>query len=292
VDETLNGVSPETIHALLEFLWDMVQVSVGSDDYVILTYYFHYFDDSMTFFGAADRTNHYTFLLAGSAVPDFQTNAQFEAWVGGTFGGEPNLETPTGAFAPGQNIPLTNVNWDSIVDNPDGPTNGDDVLTGTESPDVIDALDGNDAVTGLGVNDTLNGNAGADNLSGGTGNDTLRGGAGDDTFVFTAGQDIVIDFGTGNVNDVVDSVWGGGDRRFCGSRTQSPHTGERRGNSYRPSRQYLDIPRHYLACRVRPGRFHLLKESVDIVSCVRGPARLGLSEPRRIRSCCTAQKAD
>jgi len=56
------------------------------------------------------------------------------------------------------------------------PTEGDDVLTGTEDPDTIDALGGDDTVNGLGGADTLNGGAGNDTLQGGAGADTLTGG--------------------------------------------------------------------------------------------------------------------
>jgi len=107
------------------------------------------------------------------------------------------------------------------IDNPDGPTDGDDVLTGTENPDAIDALAGNDAVTGLGGNDTLYGNAGNDDIfagngndyaEGGGGNDELYGGNGNDTIWGGAGDDVVgggqgadeIGGGEGN-----DRLWGG-----------------------------------------------------------------------------------
>ena len=57
---------------------------------------------------------------------------------------------------------------------PAGPTEGDDVLTGTAGADTIDALGGNDQIFGLGGNDTLTGGAGADLVSGGAGDDTLN----------------------------------------------------------------------------------------------------------------------
>lgn len=63
---------------------------------------------------------------------------------------------------------------------PPVPTEGDDVLDGTENADTIDALGGNDTVNGLGGNDLLIGGAGNDALNGGEGDDVLRGGAGTD----------------------------------------------------------------------------------------------------------------
>jgi Ca2+-binding RTX toxin-like protein len=93
-----------------------------------------------------------------------------------------------------------------------GPTNGDDVLTGTPGPDVICGLFGNDTINGLAGNDTLfgdacnktakaraaattdgkdklNGGAGNDTLYGAGGNDVLRGGKGNDKLVGGAGND-------------------------------------------------------------------------------------------------------
>jgi hypothetical protein len=54
-----------------------------------------------------------------------------------------------------------------------GPTEGDDILTGTGGPDVINALGGDDQVSGLGGDDRLDGGTGADTLAGGLGNDIL-----------------------------------------------------------------------------------------------------------------------
>ncbi|RYG18974.1 MAG: hypothetical protein EON96_03880, partial [Caulobacteraceae bacterium] len=50
---------------------------------------------------------------------------------------------------------------------PSVPTQGDDVLDGTEAADTIDALGGNDTVNGLGGDDLLIGGAGNDTLNGG-----------------------------------------------------------------------------------------------------------------------------
>jgi len=91
-----------------------------------------------------------------------------------------------------------------------GPTEGGDVLRGTEFNDLLDARGGNDRLLGRGGNDTLIGGSGNDVLEGGTGNDDLRGGTGVDTYIF----------GRGTGNDTVrDTVEAGSQRdivRFSG----------------------------------------------------------------------------
>jgi len=69
----------------------------------------------------------------------------------------------------------------------DGPTEGDDVLRGTEFNDLLDARGGNDRLLGRGGNDTLIGGSGNDVLDGGAGNDVLAGESGADTYVFGRG---------------------------------------------------------------------------------------------------------
>lgn len=69
------------------------------------------------------------------------------------------------------------------------PTEGDDVLRGTELNDLLDAQGGNDHLLGRGGNDILIGGAGNDVLDGGTGNDELRGGSGSDTYRFGRSDD-------------------------------------------------------------------------------------------------------
>ena len=68
------------------------------------------------------------------------------------------------------------------------PTEGDDVLRGTELNDLLDAQGGNDHLLGRGGNDILIGGAGNDLLDGGTGNDELHGGSGSDTYRFGRGD--------------------------------------------------------------------------------------------------------
>jgi hypothetical protein len=69
-----------------------------------------------------------------------------------------------------------------------GPTEGDDVLRGTELGDILDGRGGNDRLQGRGGNDTLIGGSGNDVLDGGAGNDELRGGTGSDTYRFGQGD--------------------------------------------------------------------------------------------------------
>lgn len=68
------------------------------------------------------------------------------------------------------------------------PTEGNDVLRGTQLDDVIDGWGGNDRLLGRGGNDTLTGGVGNDLLDGGEGDDHLRGGFGSDTYRFGRGD--------------------------------------------------------------------------------------------------------
>jgi Ca2+-binding RTX toxin-like protein len=65
-----------------------------------------------------------------------------------------------------------------VAPDPVGPTNGNDILTGTESADVTISLAGDDEVYGLGGDDRLEGGPGNDSLFGGAGDDILTGGDG------------------------------------------------------------------------------------------------------------------
>lgn len=69
-----------------------------------------------------------------------------------------------------------------------GPSEGDDVLRGTEVGDILDGRGGNDRLLGRGGNDTLIGGSGNDVLDGGAGSDELRGGTGSDTYHFGRGD--------------------------------------------------------------------------------------------------------
>ncbi len=77
-----------------------------------------------------------------------------------------------------------------------GPTESNDVYTGTDANEVADALGGDDTLSGAGGDDSLFGGAGDDLLDGGTGDDSLFGGTGDDQLIGGAGDD-AIDGGAG-----------------------------------------------------------------------------------------------
>ncbi len=80
----------------------------------------------------------------------------------------------------------------------DVPTDGPDVILGTNGPDVIDAGAGKDVICAEGGadtidagdgNDTIFGGAGADSIQAGKGNDTVNGNGGDDFVVGGKGND-------------------------------------------------------------------------------------------------------
>ena len=97
-----------------------------------------------------------------------------------------------------------NVKQDAEKTAPAGPTNGDDILSGTSSADTIDLLDGNDEYTAGSGGDSVNGGAGNDLLLGQGGNDTLEGDAGEDTALGGAGEDLLIG------GDGIDRLFGEG----------------------------------------------------------------------------------
>ena len=74
----------------------------------------------------------------------------------------------------------------------DSPTNGDDLITGTDDNEIIRGLDGNDSITGGRGDDRLIGNDGDDSLDGGTGDDSLNGGMGNDTLIASQGDELLI----------------------------------------------------------------------------------------------------
>ena len=73
----------------------------------------------------------------------------------------------------------------------DGPTEGDDIATGSEWGDKFQGLGGADQLLGLGGDDLLDGGDGNDALFGGDGDDTLFGGEGDDVLQGGAGNDFL-----------------------------------------------------------------------------------------------------
>ncbi len=75
------------------------------------------------------------------------------------------------------------------------PTDGDDVLTGTEAGETMSGLKGNDKLYALGGNDKLYGGPGDDYLDGGPGADDMYGEEGDDTYVVENTADRVFERG-------------------------------------------------------------------------------------------------
>ena len=108
--------------------------------------------------------------------------------------------------------------------NGDVPTDGNDVIVGTEGPDVIDAGAGADIICGLGGDDIINAGNGADVVMAGGGNDTVQAGQGRDTVYGQGGDDAIVGGkgkdtligGGGNDdirgNDGVDTLDGGAGR--------------------------------------------------------------------------------
>lgn len=89
--------------------------------------------------------------------------------------------------------------WGGVSANGSGPSDGDDVLTGSNTrdwltgnagDDTINAGNGDDIINGNGGLDTLYGEGGNDILFGGAGNDILAGGAGADTLLGGTGHDL------------------------------------------------------------------------------------------------------
>src|SRR3954467_13210569 len=60
------------------------------------------------------------------------------------------------------------------------PTEGDDVIFGTNGADTINGRGGNDVICGFDGSDTINGGSGDDELNGGADKDSLSGDAGND----------------------------------------------------------------------------------------------------------------
>lgn len=82
----------------------------------------------------------------------------------------------------------------------DKPTNGHDVIRGTNRAETINGLGGNDVICGMGGNDTINGGNGKDTIYGGGGNDTIDGGNQNDRLYGNSGRDSILG---GSGNDVI-----------------------------------------------------------------------------------------
>lgn len=90
------------------------------------------------------------------------------------------------------------------------PTDGDDVILGTNEDDVINAGAGNDTVCALKGDDVIDAGVGADTVLGGSGSDTIRGDRGNDTLKGGGGADFIF---AGRGNDTLRGGQGGDDLR-------------------------------------------------------------------------------
>ena len=73
----------------------------------------------------------------------------------------------------------------------DSPTDGADVIVGTDGPDIINAGAGNDTICAGGGDDIINAGNGADTVFAGDGDDTIQAGQGRDTVDAGDGDDFV-----------------------------------------------------------------------------------------------------
>lgn len=120
----------------------------------------------------------------------------------------------------------------------DIPTDGNDVILGTDGPDIINAGFGNDIICGLGGDDVINAGNGADMVLAGPGDDTVQAGQGRDTVLGEGGDDVIVGGkgkdtligGGGNDdirgNDGTDTIDGGlGDDELRGGQNADVITG-------------------------------------------------------------------
>lgn len=115
------------------------------------------------------------------------------------------------------------------------PTEGDDLLGGSDAAEQINGLGGDDRIVGFRGDDTLIGGSGNDVMDGGMGNDTLLFGGGDDTVYGGEGGDYIDDIGGGQLagENVIcagagaDLVWAGeGNDRVFGDAGNDSLTGD------------------------------------------------------------------
>ena len=127
----------------------------------------------------------YIFVIAGDALPNFATVAQWEAFDGAITA----INIPTGTYGPGGDIALTSLGATVTQNDIITGSSEDDLFQSGIGADVVRGNGGKDTLFGNGGKDTLFGNAGNDKLFGGNGNDTLRGGGGNDKLNGDKGND-------------------------------------------------------------------------------------------------------
>ena len=130
------------------------------------------------------------FRLDGDTLPTPTSGTDLEDFFDMITG----FSTPTGTFAPDQNIALSTF-FTASSEN--------DTVAGTSGDDAIDTGDGDDFLYGDGGDDTLSGGAGDDRINVYDQNATVDGGAGYDTLDFRHNglEGMVIDYAAGSSND-------------------------------------------------------------------------------------------
>lgn len=108
---------------------------------------------------------------------------------GNTTDAQPSPASPTNPATPSTTPTCNGLTVTVNLALGEQPTEGNDVILGTDANDVIDALAGNDTVCGGAGSDTIRGGQGSDTLVGGRGHDVLRGGKGSDTLIGNRGRD-------------------------------------------------------------------------------------------------------
>jgi hypothetical protein len=148
--------------------------------------------DFATGYGLADGENLIARLLAQPGTPRAEAGS----------GGGADCGQPTATAQPGK-VPRG--------------TPRNDVLRGSDAADRIKGLQGDDVLCGEAGDDRLLGGPGHDVLVGGSGNDMLVGGPGNDVFRFAGdratGRDRILDFGPGDVIEIVGRPDANGDGR-------------------------------------------------------------------------------
>ena len=158
------------------------QITTGEGTHVLLSLY-----DNST-------STEYVFNIGGDVWTYPTTLQQFQSMLGNLSSSGP----ATGAFAPGQVIPLSSfLNTDELPSI--SGTTGNDSLSGTAGSDQIEGFAGNDTLDGNGGGDVLLGGDGSDviNASLNTGNDLISPG---DNEGGTTGYDLILG---GEGNDTV-----------------------------------------------------------------------------------------